>query len=52
MMKAMPGLPHFYLNVCDVRDVANAHVECMNNPDAVGQLGGQEVEGLGEASSG
>ncbi|KAK3751075.1 hypothetical protein RRG08_019284 [Elysia crispata] len=36
MMKAMPGLPHFYLNVCDVRDVATAHVECMNNPDAVG----------------
>ncbi|GFO30042.1 hypothetical protein PoB_005654700 [Plakobranchus ocellatus] len=37
LLREWPALPPLYMNVCDVRDVARAHMECMTNPDAAGQ---------------
>ncbi|GFS14480.1 NADPH-dependent aldehyde reductase ARI1-like isoform X1 [Elysia marginata] len=36
MMKAISGLPYFYLSLCDVRDVARVHLVCMTHPEAAG----------------
>ena len=33
----MPGFPHLYIPVVDVRDVASAHILAMTTPDAAGQ---------------
>ncbi|GFO29722.1 NADPH-dependent aldehyde reductase ari1-like isoform x2, partial [Plakobranchus ocellatus] len=35
LMKEVPVVPHFNLGVCDVRDVAEAHLRCMTLPEAV-----------------
>ncbi|KAF2361675.1 NAD-dependent epimerase/dehydratase [Trinorchestia longiramus] len=32
-----PGAPKVFFPVCDVRDVAQAHLECLTNPKAAGQ---------------
>lgn len=33
----MPGFPHLFIPIVDVRDVARAHLLAMTNPDAAGQ---------------
>jgi nucleoside-diphosphate-sugar epimerase len=33
----MPGFPHLFIPIVDVRDVAQAHILAMTNPDAAGQ---------------
>jgi nucleoside-diphosphate-sugar epimerase len=34
---AMPGVPHLYFGVVDVRDVADLHIRAMTNPAAKGE---------------
>jgi len=34
---AMPGVPHLYFGVVDVRDVADLHIRAMTNPAAEGE---------------
>ncbi|KAK3766910.1 hypothetical protein RRG08_040432 [Elysia crispata] len=34
--REMPMLPHFSIGICDVRDVALAHLKCMTFPEAAG----------------
>lgn len=51
---AMPGLPHIFLPIVDVRDVAAAHILAMTQPDAAGQrflLSGGPVIELGEIAA-
>ena len=33
----LPGLPNIGFNVCDVRDVADMHIQAMTNPRANGE---------------
>jgi len=35
--RAVPGVPHLYLPIVDVRDVAIAHVAALKAPDAAGK---------------
>lgn len=35
--KSTPGIPKFHMPVCDVRDVALAHVKALDNPEHVGK---------------
>jgi nucleoside-diphosphate-sugar epimerase len=37
MAGAMPGVPHLYFGVVDVRDVADLHIRAMTNPAAKGE---------------
>ncbi|HEY5339198.1 MAG TPA: NAD-dependent epimerase/dehydratase family protein [Rhizomicrobium sp.] len=37
MQGALPGMPHFGMNVVDVRDVADAHIRAMTMSEAAGQ---------------
>jgi nucleoside-diphosphate-sugar epimerase len=37
MEGAMPGVPHLYFGVVDVRDVADLHIRAMTNPAAKGE---------------
>jgi len=34
---AMPGFPHIYIPIVDVRDVASAHILAMETPEAAGE---------------
>jgi nucleoside-diphosphate-sugar epimerase len=48
---AMPGFPHIYIPVVDVRDVASAHILAMTTADAAGQrflISAGPVMALGE----
>ena len=36
MLREMPLLPNMYFTTCDVRDVAKAHIQAMENADAAG----------------
>lgn len=35
--KSTPGIPKFHMPICDVRDVALAHVKALDNPEHVGK---------------
>lgn len=35
--KSTPGVPKFHMPICDVRDVALAHVKALDNPEHVGK---------------
>jgi len=37
LLRQMPAVPRFSLAVCDVRDVALAHLRCMKTPEANGE---------------
>jgi nucleoside-diphosphate-sugar epimerase len=37
LVGAMPGIPRMYINVVDVRDVADLHLRAMTDPAAAGQ---------------